>query len=518
MKAYVTLTQRTARALSFRLVGSALDVGLSIALGVVLARILPPEEFGLFGVALSIVSIAEVFGSCGMLRALVQRKDLLPEHQSAALIFQLGGAFLLSLAFFFLAPVMGAWFRMPGLSLILQLQPLMLLLHAGSLLPEARLTRKLAFGQLTTVQAISRALGGGVSIVAAIQGWGALALVLGSVLTAALRMALLWLCAPGFVTLSFGWRQLRPLLSFGSAVSIINILNLLAQRLDVLIIGRLVGSGGVGLYQRAFQLALLPLGQITGPANKVLFPAMSSVQDEPDRFRRGYLATVRLSTFVSFPVLTLLWAISDIIVPFLYGPMWAEAVPILQVLCVAGVFRVLTNSHGLVAQAQGKAKAEAVQQFVWLLLVVVFGVIGSRAGALGVAIGVTVATVIFFICMTRLALPLATVSLSDWLKAVRSGLIGCVFTGGSILLIKAVVPEGLPTVLTIVLLSCLALCVYGVTLRFCRSEDDERLIVSVSRMLPPWLEDFLTVVLGINKGTSRQPQFQGDSTPRSIKG
>lgn len=506
----ITLTQRTARALSFRLIGSALDVSLSVALGIVLARILPPEEFGLFGVAVSIVAIAEMLGSCGMLRALVQRKDLSPEHESAALIFQFSAALLLSAMLFFSALFLTTWFRMPGLAIILQIQPVVLLFHAVALLPEARLTRRLAFDRLTIIQASTRALGGGMAIFAAMHGMGALALVIGSIITAAIRTVLFWICAPGSVPLRLEWRHFGPLFKFGSAVSITNITNLLAQRLDVLIIARLVGSGGVGLYQRAIQLALLPLAQMTGPVNKVLFPAMSSVQDEPQRFRRGYLATVRFSTLVAFPVLTVMWATADFLVPFVYGPMWHDAVPILQVVCVAGFFRMLTNSQALVAQARGRAGAEAARQFAWLLLVAVFGVIGSRSGVFGVAVGVCFATVIFFISMTQLALPIAGVRLSDLWKAMRAGVLGCIFMGASILLLKSVLDSSLPALVLLIVVSCVGLCVYVALIRLSLSSDDAKFAVLLSRVLPPPVGSLLRSILGVNS-TTLFPDVRGNS-------
>jgi O-antigen/teichoic acid export membrane protein len=321
--------------------------------------------------------------------------------------------------------------------------------------------------------------------------------VIGSVITAIIRMGLLWICAPRFLTLSFKWSYFRPLFGFGSAVSITNIISLLAQRLDVLIIGRLVGSAGVGLYQRALQLALLPLGQITGPVNKVLFPAMSSVQDEPERFRRGYLSTVRGSTLVTFPILTILWGTGDIIIPFVYGPMWEEVVPILQVACVSAIFRVLTNSQGLVAQAQGRAKAEAVRQFVWLLLVALFGVVGSRAGVFGVVIGVTLATFVFFISMTQLALPLSRVPVLDWLKAIRAGALGCTIMGLSIVLAKSILIGRSPVIMTLFVLGFGGLAVYVGVIRLCLSVEDAKLAEVVSRMLPSRIGILLRSILGI---------------------
>jgi O-antigen/teichoic acid export membrane protein len=494
----MTLTEQTSRALAFRLSGSVLDVGVSIGLGIVLARILPPEEFGLFAVAMTIVAMAEMLSSCGMLPALVQRQELVREHESAAAIFQIGGAFILSAGLFYSASSIADWFGMPALAIILRLQPAILVIDAFAVVPEARLTRRLAFDRLTVIQCVSKMLGGALALVAAMRGLGALAFVVGSISSAFVRMMLLWLCAPGLVAIRCQWQHFWPLFNFGSAVLITNLINQLAQRLDVLIIGRLVGTAGVGLYQRAIHLGLLPLTQLIGPVNKVLFPSMSSIQNEAARFRRGYLATLRVSTLLAFPILMGLWTTSDIVVPLVYGPMWEGVVPILQVICLAGFFRILTNSQGLIARAQGLARAEAVRQTFWLGMVVVFGIIGSRNGVLGVAMGVCLATVIFFISMTHFSLPLVGVSVSEFLDAVRTGILGCFLMSMSTFLAKNVALEGLSPILRLCIISSIGLVVYIATVRSCLSTEDAKVVELIAGALPARLGELLRSVFGID--------------------
>ena len=427
----LSLTQRTGRAIGFRFIGSVLDVALTVAIGISLARILPPKEFGLFGIAAAIAHIAQMLGSCGMLRTLVQRKHLTPEYEATAVIFQFGGAGLMSSLLFLAAPVVARWFGMPGLALILKLQAGVLLLNAAMLLPESRLTRRLAFDRLTAILVSSRLLDGVMTIILALHGLGATALAIGSLTGAVTHTLLLWRCAPGLIPLVFRRRHLRELISYGSGIMFISIANILARRLDVLIIGQQLGSGAVGLYQRASHLVLLPLQHVTGSVHKVLFPAMSLIQEEEGRFQRGYLKAVRLSALVAFPLLTALGAGADVIIPFVYGPMWEETVPMLQILAISGAFSILSNTQGLVVQVRGRPLAEAALQAVWLVLVVTLGFLGSKAGAVGVAVGVSLATVIFCICMTHLALSITGVRFVDWLQAMRTGFVGFCCYGSS---------------------------------------------------------------------------------------
>ena len=503
MESTLTLTQRAGRAIGFRFIGSALEVTLSLGLGIFLARILPPEEFGLFGITVAIISIAELLGSFGMLRALVQRKNLTPEHQAAGVIFQCGSAIVIGGLLYVGAPAMEALFGMPGLAMVIRLQAGVLVVHSAGLLPETRLHRRLAFDRLVLIRVSDKTLGGVAAIIFAIQGSGAMALAIGSLTGATVGTFLLWVCAPGFIPLLFRPHHLRDLLSYGSGILFINVANTLAQRVDTLIIGRQVGSEAVGLYQRAFQLALLPLSQMTGPVTKVLFPAMSLIQGEQKRFQRGYLAATRLSALMAFPLLTMLGATADLLVPLVYGPMWEATVPILQILAVSGIFRLLMNVHSLVTQASGRVMAEAVRQGIWLILVAVFGFLGSYVGVLGVTIGVTLATCIFFISMTKLTLSITTIRLADWLKVMQTGLLGSTLMGLTILGMKYLLVNRLSSMLLLGVVACVGLFIYILVCRFCLTRADSELLESICGVLPSRAGDVLRSIFRI---TSKSPK------------
>jgi teichuronic acid exporter len=495
----LTLTQRAGRAIGFRFIGNALDVTLSVGLGIFLARILPPEEFGLFGITVAIVSVAEILGSCGMLQALVQRKNLMLEHQAAGAIFQFSSAIVIGGLLYLGAPVTEAIFSMVGLATVMRLQAGVLVVHAAGLLPESQLHRSLAFDRLVLVRVSGKTLGGVAAIIAAIQGSGATALAIGSLTSATVSTFLLWVCAPRFIPLLFRPHHLRDLLNYGSGILFINIANTLAQRVDVLIIGRQVGSEAVGLYQRASQLALLPLSQMTGSVSKVLFPAMSSIQGEQKRFQRGYLAATRLSSLMAFPMLTMLGATADVVVPFIYGPMWKATVPILQILAVSGIFRIVMNIQGLVTQGSGRVMAEAVRQGLWLILVAVFGFIGSYVGVLGVTIGITLATWVFFISMTNLALSITSLRLADWLKAMQTGLLGSTLMGLAILVMKNLLANRLSSILLLGVIVGFGMSIYILICRFCLTREDRELLDSICGILPSRVSVVLRSIFRISQ-------------------
>ena len=146
-------------------------------MGVILARLLSPREFGLFGVGLGIAALAEIFGSFGMLQALVQKKTSTGEDESTAAILQTGGALLLAGGLVASSTTIEVLFDMPGLAPLVQLQSIVLVIHALGLIPNSRLSRRLAFDRLTLIDVTTRIIGGVLSIVFAIRGMGAFALL-----------------------------------------------------------------------------------------------------------------------------------------------------------------------------------------------------------------------------------------------------------------------------------------------------------------------------------------------------
>jgi len=253
------LTFRAGRAVGFRLGGNLASVLLGIGLGVILARILPPREFGIFGVGWGIVAMAEIVGSCGMLQALVQRKTLGAEDEATAGILQLSGALLLGGGLVVAGPTLERLFGMPGLGPLIQVQSVVLVVNGLGLVPTSRLTRRLAFGRLTAIDTGTRVLGGVVSILSALHGVGAIALAIGSVTTGVSRSCLTWIFAPGRTPLKFSLDSAKNLLGYGTGILLIRIFNDFAHRVDVLILGQRLGAEVVPASVPACEESLVPV-------------------------------------------------------------------------------------------------------------------------------------------------------------------------------------------------------------------------------------------------------------------
>jgi len=494
-----TLTERTGRAVGFRIGGNIALVVLGLGLGVITARILPPHEFGVFALGLGIVTVADIISSAGMFQALVQKKDLRPEDETTGLVLQIAFALALGTLLVLLGPYFARFFKMPGLGPLVQLQSLVILIKAVALIPHTRLMRRLAFDRLAFTEILARLVGGILAIVLALQGQGAMALTGGALATAVIQAFLWWSLASGSIPLRFSRDSARSLLGFGTGIVFIRIFNDLARRVDVFIIGRRLGAEVLGFYNRSYQLVTIPLFQFTNAVNQVLFPAMSKVQDDDERFRRGFLGSVALSTMISFPMLTLLWTCGDVLIPFLYGPKWSGAVPLLTLLSFVGYLRIISNPNGLVTQARARVGAEAWRQAAFTGMIGILVFLGTIWGITGAVIGVGVATGLYLMFMTRLALGIAGIRVVDWLRALRTTVLSTVVMSLAVLVLKDALARSLTSFALLAVLTLVGTGAYLLAIRVLLSRDEKAILVRVASTLPARLDWVPRLVLGVER-------------------
>ena len=469
---------------------------MGMGLGVVLARILPPKEFGVYSVGLGIVIVADIISSGGMFQALLQRKDLRPEDEGTGFALQLMAALMLGSVLVVSGPYAERFFNMPGLGSLIQLQSIGLLLRTFSLLPATRLQRRLAFDRLAFSDVTGRLVGGLVAVVFGLQGFGAFSLTAGSLTTAGLTTGMNWFFASGRIPMKFSRESARTLLGFGTGMLFIRVCNDLSRRVDVFIIGRQFGAEVVGLYQRAYQLMTIPLFQFTNTINQVLFPVMARVQDDDTRFRKGFLGSVALSGMVAFPMLTLLWTAGDILIPFLYGPRWQGTVPILTVLSFVGYLRVINNPNGLVTQSRAYVFAEGWRQAFFAGAIGVAVLIGSYWGLVGAALGVGVASLLYLAAMTHLSLSIARIPVLDWLLSLRTVTISTAIMAVTGLGVKWLVASRVPPFFALAAITAISVLAYLLALRFLMLSGEREIVSEILRGVPSRLRWIRKLLLG----------------------
>jgi O-antigen/teichoic acid export membrane protein len=382
-----SMTGRVVRGANWSASSRLYSQGLQFVVGIALARLLVPKDFGLLASVYVISGFAVMFFELGLGSALIHRRH--PSEQEKATVFWvnvIGGVLFAGL----LAAgghLVADFYREPALVWLTPLQALSFTLSFG-VVHNAMLQSELRFKAIATIEIIAATAGQATTLVAAVLGAGAYSLVCGplvsSLLVSVFSVTVVRWRPRHFISLA----ALRQLWTFSGGLLGFNIVNYWGRNADNLLVGRVLGASPLGLYSKAYNLMLLPIQQVTGALARVMFPALSAIQDDPPRVRAAYLRTLNVINAATIPGLLGLAATADALVPLLWGDRWTATVPILQILCLAGVPQCVTASLGWIYQSQGQTGLMFRMGLVGAIVGVAAIVIGLHWGVVGVAWGV----------------------------------------------------------------------------------------------------------------------------------
>lgn len=322
----------------------------------VLARLLGPGPYGLVALATVVVGLLQLLVDLGLGSSAVREGNLSPGQESTVLRLNLGAALLVGLAVQGTAPWIAALLRERELAWVLRgVSPGFLL--AGALQTRrAVLQRAMRFRLLAGIELIAVAAGAATSISLASLGAGALSLVIGSVAQQGMWCVAVLIAAGLPPRAPFDLPSVRPLLGFGCYFTAFSVVNYVSRTLDNALVGSLMGRVALGVYEKAYALMMLPVTQISSVISQVMFPALSAVRDDPERFRFLYLGAVRKIAGLAAPLTALCVAASGPVVRLLLGRRFEPAIPIFSVLSLVMGLQALLNSAGWLYMASGRMR------------------------------------------------------------------------------------------------------------------------------------------------------------------
>jgi PST family polysaccharide transporter len=425
-----TLAERTIGAVQWRIAASVLQGLLQLGIGVLLARLLPPEDFGVAALAMVMVGLAVMLTEMGLGPTLVQRSVLTDLHLRAAFTASLLLGLGLAVVTFAAAPLAATLLRLPLLEPVLRVETLLFIFTSVGVTSRALLQRQLGFRRLFYIDLASYGFGYAVvAVVMALQGFGVWSLVCGAVLQSALASALALGVVRPPMRIFFSRVHMGALVGFSVAATLNQLANYGARNGDRAIVGRILGASALGVYTRAFLLMDFPLSFVAN-ASSVLFSAFSRLQGDTQRLGRAYLYGVQFTALLAAPIMAGVMIGAPHVVIGLYGPRWAQAILPLQILAGIGLFRSLFNLAGALTYASDRVYSEMRRQAVYAGTVIVGSVIGSNWGLPGVAAGVAVANFGMYLSMAHLSLGIVRRTWREFAGAHVPGLVLALVTTG----------------------------------------------------------------------------------------
>ena len=392
-----TLTSRALFGAVWVFSGGAAQSLLKILVLAVLGRLLAPAEFGIVSAAIVVVAFADTFGKLGVAPAIVQVSDL--GHRLVRTGFTLTLVFGVAsgLAIYLFAPWIASLFRIESLEPVLRALALIFPVRSLGFVSEALLQRRMQFRALAAIGFVSYAFGYVVvAVTLAFAGFGVWALVLGQIAQSAVATVGFVACARHAMLPLADGESLKVLGKFGSGVTLARLGNYVAQNADYFVVGRWLGAEALGFYSRAYTLLMQPTTVIGDMGDKVLYPALATVQAENDRLLRGFYRSIALIALVTLPLSGVVVAAAPEVVQLLLGDQWGEVVLPLQVLMLVLVFRTAIKTVGTLLRAKGAVYLLAGWQWLYALMIAVGAWLGHVYGIVGIAVAVALVIVVNF--------------------------------------------------------------------------------------------------------------------------
>ncbi len=337
--------------------GKMVRQGMGFIITIFLARLLEPSDFGLIAIVMVIVAIATIFTDIGLTGALIQRRKVLPIHYSSVFYFNIFVALSLTILTYFSAPWISEFYKNEQLLHLTQVMSFSFIIGALSSVQSTQLRKALNYELLTKITLISSFISGVIGVSLAFFGAGVWSLVAQVLIGGILYNIFIWSAGKWAPDLAFSWKALTQLWGFGFRMFLSKMLDSIFTRLDFLIIGKLFPLATLGYFQRAKSLNSMVVQYSSGSLMTVLFPVLSTVQNDLPRFQNIIIKSLGVISFVVFLLLGALYLISEELIVLLFSDKWLPSVEIFNILVLSGFAYPISALLVNVLSSRGNSKA-----------------------------------------------------------------------------------------------------------------------------------------------------------------
>lgn len=349
------LKKRTIKGFGWNFLDNILNRGISFVVGIVLARLLSPSEYGLIGIIMIFIAIFSNIVDSGLGSALIRKNDCTEEDYDTVFHSNLFLSIIMSLLFFLCAPLIADFFNEPQLKPLAQVMSCTLIINAFSIIQNTLLLKQLDFKGKMVISMISSLASGAAGIAMAYSGYGVWSLVGQQISRQVLYTTLLWLHNRWIPRLRFSKSSFHELFGFGWKLLVSGLIDTVWREIYQVVIGKFYTLATLGLYSRAHQFSTIFSSNLTSVVQSVSFPALSKVQDDPAKLKRGFRKVNKTSMLISFAMTFGMMAVAEPMVKVLIGDKWLPCVPFLQIICLQMVLYPFHSQNLNLLEIRGRS-------------------------------------------------------------------------------------------------------------------------------------------------------------------
>ncbi len=370
-----SLKHKTVKGVGWSFVDNIANSGITFLVGLVLARILTPAEYGVMAMVTIFIAISNSIVDSGFSNALIRKMKIERVDYNTVFYFNLVVSLFLYLVLFLCAPAISSFFKEPILVDVMRVIGWILVINALAIIPRTILVRNVDFKTQTKVSLISSILSGAIGIGMALTGFGVWSLVGQQLSRQLLNTMFLWFFCRWRPVWEFSVQSFKELFGFGSKLMLSGLLNTIYNDIYSLVIGRCYSAADLGQYTRASQFNTIFSSNLTTVVQRVSYPVLSSIQNEEDRLREAYRRVIKVTMLVAFACMLGLAAVAKPLLVLLIGEKWLPAVYFLQIICFSGMLYPLHAINLNILQVKGRSdlflKLEIIKKIIATIPIVI---------------------------------------------------------------------------------------------------------------------------------------------------
>lgn len=363
-----SIRNKTVKGVGWSFADNMFNQGITFLVGLVLARLLTPEEYGLIGLITIFISVFNSIVDSGFSNALIRKTNVQDKDFNTAFLTNLVVSVFLYLILYIWAPAISRFFDQPMLISLLRVMGVIVIINAFGLIQRTIYIRNVDFKTQAKISLWASVLSGVTGIVMAYYGLGVWSLVGQQVSRQFLQSFLMWCYSNWYPKIQFSMQSFRDLFGFGWKLLVSGLINTVWNEIYQVVIGKFYSADTLGQYTRAHQFTTIFSSNLTGIVQRVSYPVLSQIQDDKQRLKNGYKRVIKCTMLISFCCMLGLAAIAEPMVLTLIGEQWLPCVPFLQLISFQMMLYPLHAINLNMLQVQGRSdlflKLEIIKKII----------------------------------------------------------------------------------------------------------------------------------------------------------
>lgn len=407
---------------------------VQFAVNIIMARLLLPSDFGIIAILSVFLQISQSFIDCGFTDALIRQQDRTERDFSTAFYFNI----VISVFFYFILFISAHWisefYDMPILVLIIRVIAINLIIMAFSAIHRVKLNIELDFKTQAKISFVAALFSGIIGIGMAYYEFGVWALVTQTILNSLLATLLLYYFVSWVPLCTFSVQSFTRLFSFGSKLLLSSLISRTYSNLYPLVIGRNFSTTVLGCFTNANQLASFPSSNLCNVISRVMYPVLSSIQNDNVLLVKTYRKYIRMASYIIFPLMMGLLVLSSSIIHFLLTDKWNGAIVLLQILCLDWMFDHVSAINLNLLYVKGRSDLALRLEIIKKIIATSILFISLLGGIYGICWGRVVYSLIATYLNTYYTKTLTGISVADQAKDVLPYFLLALVMGGAVFL------------------------------------------------------------------------------------